>query len=65
MDKPGDIIGYLRHIRENVCSSRQLGAEFGRFVKRYFKTWEVLGVETATRIGYAGYYVPHLGKRIM
>ena len=27
-------------------------------------TWEVLKVETATRPGYAGYYVLHLGKRI-
>ncbi|MBO6166930.1 MAG: hypothetical protein J6P13_01095 [Kiritimatiellae bacterium] len=27
-------------------------------------TWEVLGVETATTPGHAGYYVIHLGKRI-
>jgi len=32
------IIDYLRKIRENAWSSRQLGAEFERFVKRYFKT---------------------------
>ena len=29
---------YLRHIRESAWSSRQLGTEFERFVKRYFKT---------------------------
>ena len=38
MDKPGNITDYLRQIRENAWSSRQLGAEFERFVKRYFKT---------------------------
>ena len=32
------ITDYLRKIRENAWSSRQLGAEFERFVKRYFKT---------------------------
>lgn len=31
------ITDYLRHIRESAWSSRQLGAEFERFVKRYFK----------------------------
>ena len=31
------ITDYLRQIRENAWSSRQLGAEFERFVKRYFK----------------------------
>ena len=38
MDKPSSIADYLRKIRENAWSSRQLGAEFERFVKRYFKT---------------------------
>lgn len=32
------IADYLRNIRENAWSSRQLGAEFERFVKRYLKT---------------------------
>lgn len=31
------ITDYLRQIRENAWSSRQLGTEFERFVKRYFK----------------------------
>ncbi|MBO6168147.1 MAG: DEAD/DEAH box helicase, partial [Kiritimatiellae bacterium] len=37
MDKPGNITDYLRQIRENAWSSRQLGTEFERFVKRYLK----------------------------
>ena len=32
------ITSYLQKIRENAWSSRQLGTEFERFVKRYFKT---------------------------
>ena len=32
------ITDYLRKIRENAWSSRQLGTEFERFVKRYFRT---------------------------
>ena len=31
------ITDYLRQIRENAWSSRQLGTEFERFVKRYLK----------------------------
>jgi len=38
MDKPTNITDYLRQIRESAWSSRQLGAEFERFVKRYLKT---------------------------